>query len=342
MRATPLRGARIVESEDVEEVIHGDEVRALRVEQLVLPETDDLPPLAIERTLPRTGASKPPVILVHGFAQNRYTWRISRRSFSGALAAQGHDVLNLELRGHGRSRELGAPNAVRFEEYVSDIVRVAQGLDAPAFAIGHSLGGAAVVGASTEVEMRGLVHLGGVFTFATGNATLRALARTTRKMEPFLLASPARLRTAWAGEALNRLYRLTDIAGFGLPLAGWVPGSIERDLLEERLALGFDWFSVEVWLQMARWAGGEPFAYAEPFRDTTTPLLVVTGDHDVLAKPRDGRACYEGSGSDDREFLLMDAFEHGVHWGHLDLILGRAAPKEVWSRIVDWLALRSA
>ena len=342
MTATALRGAALLDEGEVDEVIHEDTTARLRLEHLLLPGDEDAPPLVVERSVRPEGPTRPPVLLVHGFAQNRYTWRVSRRSFSGALAAAGHDVFNLELRGHGLSRAQGAPNATRFDEYVEDIARLAQAIGTPPFAIGHSLGAAAVVGASTRTPLRGVVHLGGVFTFATGNPTLRALARLTRRLEPALLASPARLRTSWAGEVLGRLYRLTDIAGFGLPLAGWVPGSIERDLLEERLELGFDWFSVEVWLQMARWAGGEPFAYAEPFGGVDVPLLVISGDHDVLARPRDGQACYDGSGSSDREFLLLDAFEHQVHWGHLDLILGHKAPEEVWPRIADWLSQRSA
>ena len=91
MSGAPIRGAQLEESEDVDEVINGDEVCGLRIERLVLPETEEGPPLAIERTVSPRGPSKPPVILVHGFAQNRYTWRVSH-SFSGALAARGRDV----------------------------------------------------------------------------------------------------------------------------------------------------------------------------------------------------------------------------------------------------------
>ena len=84
---------------------------------------------AAERTTPPDGASLPPAVLVHGFAQNRYTWRISRRSMSGWLAARGHEVLNVELRGHGNSRAYGAGNATAFPEYVDDVLRVLAELD---------------------------------------------------------------------------------------------------------------------------------------------------------------------------------------------------------------------
>ena len=35
----------------------------------------------------------------------------------------------------------------------------------------------------------------------------------------------------------------------------------------------------------------------------------------------------------DRTFVELDPFEHEVHWGHLDLLLGSRAPDIVWPRI---------
>ncbi len=335
-----LDQAEIVDDRDVEEAIHLERVVPLRRQWLRLLGPGAAPPLAIERTVPREGPSRPPVILVHGFAQNRYTWRVSGRSFVGALAEAGHDVLNLELRGHGNSRAYGASNASAFSDYVADVARVARACPTPPFAVGHSLGAGAIVGAATEVPLRGIVHLAGVFSFAQGNATLRALARASLALSPLLTLGPVRLSTGWAGTLLAELYSLTDIAGYALPLAGWVPGSIERHLLEERLVRGFDWTSVEVWLQMSRWATGAPFEYAEAFRALDVPLLVMCGDADPLMPPVDARACFEGAGCADRTFLVMEPWEHQVHWGHLDLLLGRKAPEETWPRILAWLRER--
>ncbi len=298
-------------------------------------------PVAVERTVLPEGPTRAPVILVHGFAQNRFSWHVSGRSLCAWLAARGHDVLNVELRGHGLSREWGAGNAFEFHEYVEDVCRVVERCDERPFLVGHSLGGAVGIGVSTEVALRGLVHLAGVYTFATRNRTLRGIARLTLAAEPALRAAPLRMRTRWAGDLIARLYAVTDIAGYGAPIAGWVPDSMERELLEERLTLGFDWTSVEVWLQMSRWALGEPLQYRQAFAEVDVPLLVVVGDHDPLVRPADARNCFEGSGSTDKTLLLFDAFEHQVHWGHVDLILGRTAPEEVWPRLGAWLAERS-
>lgn len=335
-----MSGWRIVDEERAVEVLDRDETAELVRQHLLLPGLDGRPPLAVERTVLPGGPRRPVVILVHGFAQNRVTWRISGRSFSGWLAARGFDVRNLELRGHGRSRGHGAANATRFHDYVEDLVRLVDQGEAP-FVVGHSLGAGVAIGAALERDLRGLVHLAGVWRFAAHNRTLRAIARASLAAERQLLRAPLRMRTGWAGALIGRLYAVTDIAGYGAPIAGWAPDSIERELLQERLEHGFDWTSVEVWLQMARWAAGEPFAYAERFAALDRPLLVVAGDADPLVTPEDARALYDASRSTDKELAIFEPFDHEVHWGHVDLVLGRHARRIVWPRIEAWLAARS-
>lgn len=336
-----MNGAEIVAAERVEQTIHDDRRAVLHVEALRLPASQEHPPLAIERTTLPDGPTRRPVLLVHGFAQNRWTWRVSRRSLAARLAAEGYEVLNLELRGHGLSRSYGAGNARAFEEYVADAVRVVRGCDEPPFLVGHSLGGAVCIGAATEAAVAGVVHLAGIYAFATRNPTLRLLARASLRAQPALTAAPVRVSTGWAGKLIGRLYAFTDVAGYVAPLAGWVPGSVERDVLEERLAKGFDWTSAEVWLQMSRWALGERFAYDEAFRRTDVPLLVLAGSMDRLLHPDDARRCYSAAGCRDKTFIEFEPFEHGSHWGHLDLVLGRRAPDVVWPILVDWLNARA-
>ncbi len=299
------------------------------------------PPLAVERTIGVRGDAGATVVLVHGLAQNRFSWRVSGRSFVAHLAELGFEVLNLELRGHGQSRAYGAGNAREFDEYVHDLQRVVECCKQPPFVIGHSLGGAVGIAVSTQSPLAGLVHLAGVFSFAQNNRLLRGLARATLACEPWLRTAPLRMSTGWAGELIARMYSITDVAGYGAPVAGWAPNSMERELLAERLQLGFDWTSIEVWLQMCRWARGEPLAHAEAFGHTDVPLLVLAGDLDPLVRPDDARACFEASGSSDKQLVIFDPFEHHVHWGHIDLILGHRAPDTVWPRICAWMHERS-
>ncbi|MBA2321768.1 MAG: alpha/beta fold hydrolase [Deltaproteobacteria bacterium] len=321
------------------EVVDGE--RSVALVREILRVEGGGPPIAVERTTLPGGPTRRVVLLIHGLAQNRYTWRVSKRSLVARLAEEGFDVRNVELRGHGTSRSWGSGNARSFEEYVEDLVRVIDTCEAPPFAVGHSLGAGVAIGAATRRPLAGLVHLAGLFVFARRNRALRGLAHLTLAAEPVLRLAPVRLSTGWAGDLIGRLYAVSDIAGFGFPIAGWSPGSMERELLAERLALGFDWTSTEVWLEMSRWATGTEFAYTAAFGALDVPLLVLAGDHDRLVPPEDARACFAASGSTDKEIVIFDAYDHRVHWGHVDLILGREAPAVVWPVLVRWLLERS-
>lgn len=302
-------------------------------------------PLVLTRSVdpatPRRGA----VLLVHGFAQNRVTWHTSVRSFSGWLAARGWEVWNLELRGHGLSREAGRGGAERFHDYVEDVVAAVRALPDRPFLMGHSLGGAAVYGAATELDQdnapMGIVGLAGLYGFGLGNPLIRLACEATHRLSQVPVLGGIQVKSRLIGRVMGRLYNVTDLAGYTVPLSGWWPGSVEPELLEERLEHGFDWTSLKVWQEMARWAAEQRFDYDDAWARTDVPLLVALGDKDHLLPPEDGRLAYERSGSSDKELVVFDDWQHGTHWGHLDIVLGTAAPREVWPVVHRWMAERA-
>lgn len=324
----------LLSSEEVVQHTHGRHTVRLRKERLLV---DDR--LALVRKHRPEGPAGPKVVLVHGFAQNRYTWHGTRRSMSAWLADAGFDVHNLELPGHGNSRAGGSPE--RFADYVADVAKVGEALGEPAFWVGHSLGGAVLYGTATLMPMRGVVGLGALFRFAQANAALKALCRLSDQLRRGGgVLGALNVRTRLAGKVLARLYSISDVAGYAFPVSGWAPGSIEEDVLAERLERGFDWTSANVWFEMSRWASSGRFDYEEAWQRTDVPLLVVAGDLDHLMLPEDARAAYDLSGSADRTFVVLDDWTTGVHWGHLDLITGKDAPKHAWPLLRDWLAAR--
>jgi polyhydroxyalkanoate synthase len=79
-------------------------------------------PLAMVRKRSTTAdaGSLGPVLLVHGFGQNRYAWHLPSRSLANHLARAGFDVFNLDLRGHGRSRQMGARMSRGVSDYIDE------------------------------------------------------------------------------------------------------------------------------------------------------------------------------------------------------------------------------
>src|SRR5690349_2969564 len=93
------------------------------------------------------GGTLAPVLLIHGFGQNRYAWHLPSRSLANHLARAGFDVFNLDLRGHGRSRHFGARRSRGIDDYVTeDLPSAVEEVYAlsgkrPVYLVGHSLGG---------------------------------------------------------------------------------------------------------------------------------------------------------------------------------------------------------
>src|SRR4029079_11401040 len=79
----------------------------------------DVPLAMVRKRLAGGEGTLAPVLLIHGYGQNRSACPRPSRSLSTYLARAGFDVYNLDLRGHGRSRHLGAKRP----SHVADFVR---------------------------------------------------------------------------------------------------------------------------------------------------------------------------------------------------------------------------
>jgi polyhydroxyalkanoate synthase len=293
------------------------------------------------------------VLLVHGFAQNRYSWHLSTRSFVNFLADAGLDVYNLELTGHGRSREYGTGTADSFTDYVEDCASVIRAVGPWAavdklFVVGHSLGGAVLYAAAPRVpeHLAGIVTIAGMFRWGSNPVTRRLaeFAQGIQKLNPVAGAlGRMGFRTRRFGEAIARWWEHADELSASFPMAGWVPGSTEPHVLQERVVRGFDWTGLSILLTMLRWASTQSFDgdqgedYAEAFAKLKTPLLVIAGDRDRLLPPEDARPAYDLSESPDRTWKLFSDRDEEVHWGHLDIVLGKDAPRFVWPYVRDWI-----
>jgi pimeloyl-ACP methyl ester carboxylesterase len=250
------------------------------------------------------------------------------------LALCGVEVWNLELSGHGRSGT--TTGRVGFENYVEDAVSVIEHFSGEVVVIGHSLGGSVAYAAAGRADVRGVVGLAAIYNFGAGNTFVRGVCRITAAFSPLIWGS-LRIKTRGAGSLLGRLYGLSDIMGYTLPVSGWWPGSMEREILSERLELGFDWTNLNVWLEMSRWSVSGEAEFHRPWADSGTPLLAIAGDRDTLAPMAAVRGAFDQCTSDNRVLREFDLYEDGLHWGHLDLVLGREAQDVVWPEILRWL-----
>ncbi len=323
--------------------------RATFVKELVV--TGGKVPLAMvrKRLAANEGGTSAPVLLVHGFGQNRYAWHLPARSFANHLAKAGFDVFNLDLRGHGRSRHFGARTPRSVDEYVSEDLPIAveeilthTNKRAP-FLVGHSLGGLVSYAAAPKLTgaVAGIASIGSPYHFTRGSFSLQAVSllfeAMTRAGVPHVgLPVPV----GAVGMLMRTIRRVADSPLYPLPVRGWHAGSLEPEVLDQHLRLAFDRAGMAEMRNMFEWAANKRFGgptqdYVERFESMDLPLLVLAGTNDDLAAPASVRPAYERSRSKDKTYRT-------VPLGHIDLLVGRSAPLSTWPLVTRWIEKRRA
>lgn len=328
----------------VEQSIDHHKVATFRKEVAV---TAGVPLAMVRKRLAGAETTRAPVLLVHGFGQNRYAFHLPSRSFSNYLAAEGFDVFNVDLRGHGRSRKLGTVRSLGAHCYVEEDlpqavaeVRALSG-NRPVFLVGHSLGGLVSYAAAPSLtgHVAGVVSLGSPYHFTSGSVFLgavRALNAGLRTLRVPLGNVPLTLRPV--GVALRSMKRVLGDRAHPLPIRAWHDAGLEQHVLEEHIDLAFDRASLEDLRNLFDWAWERRFGgargYAERFeRSRDLPLFVIAGTKDDLASPRAVRPAYDRSLSTDKTYREYVA-------GHVDLVVGREAPSTIWRDIREWMVAR--
>jgi polyhydroxyalkanoate synthase subunit PhaC len=338
----------ILRTETVEQTIHGTH-QGLFIKDVIM--TRGPHPLGMVRKRSSTREdTRGAVLLIHGFGQNRYAWHTSVRSFSCYLAAEGWDVFNVDLRGHGRSAMFDDGRSRVLNEYVQeDVPALADeairlsGHDR-VFLVGHSMGGliAYSVGATRlRSRVRGIVSLGSPYRFGLGSRTLAALSEvlTAVRYTGIFDTNPI-LPLGFVGGHLRKRFGLWNSSAVPIPVRIWAPGSMESDVLDEYLRRAFDVTSLQVAFDIIRFGqkavlqgDGGRLDYRAAFEWLDRPLLVIAGSGDTLAPPASVSPAFEASRSHDktyREFPL----------GHIDLLVGKGAPQTVWPLVHNWMARR--
>jgi polyhydroxyalkanoate synthase subunit PhaC len=326
------------------------------VKQLVL--VDGSVPLAMVRKRAATrhgdpGGTRGTVLLIHGYGQNRYAWHLPSRSVTNFLARLGYDVFNLDLRGHGRSAHLGASRPVGPDDYVredvptalEEILHLTAGR--PVFLLGHSLGGLVsyAVAPRAEGAVAGVASIGSPYHFCRGARSLAAVGEALAFLESRaeLLEGDVAMELRLVGELVRSFRTFVDSPLYPLPVRGYSPDNIETDVLSQHMSLAMDMGSIRVMRLMFRWAReresrrdvpGGVEGFGEAFEAMThLPLLVIAGSKDDLAPPPGVKSAYDRS-------LAVDKTYRSVPAGHIDLLVGRNAPRTTWPILEAWLGRR--
>ncbi len=288
------------------------------------------------------------VLLLHGFGQNMMTWHAPQRSFAEYLCQSGWDVYAAELRGHGRSRKLCRRCARSLSDYFQQDLPTVMGAlkqrcsKRRLAVLGHSLGGlmAAHLGTQHGDDLAGigLISSPGRIRLGKQFALARMLPRMRRRVPGLRVADKVPFRLDWIGQATALAVRYAGEEAAHFPISPWAPGSMEKELLVDRLAHGFDVTGLGVVAELAEWSELEQMPVAgttldllADFKQLRGPVLLLSSDGDEIVP---GSLAIRSSA-----FPSAEVVRHQIDgFGHCDILLGVRAPREVWPHVTQWLS----
>lgn len=296
-----------------------------------------------------------PIILCPGYGcSSLFLDYDDRFSLARYLARRHFDAWVLDLRGRGESRPIPSAAARRWSWTFDDFVRH----DLPAAIeavrahtrrekvawIGHSMGGSALY-AFVGTTPIGRETIAAAVTIASPVLFPRTAWRLAQRVGPMLLNLPF-LQTVPQRVLVGMLWE--TIGRTGIIRLGMNPLNIDRRLAGRALRRSLHNVSAAKLRQLATWSTRQVFCsadstvdYRAELRHFAAPILVAAGADDHLASPESVHLAIEEISSADKTWVEFgEASGHSADYGHVDLILGRRAPEEVFPRVGDWLAER--
>lgn len=323
---------------------------ATGVDEIHFAATSDGWRLALHRHRPVGGRPRLPVLLCAGYGCNRHFLDYDEYySLARFLARRGFDTWVVELRGRGLSRPTVAcarPGSWTFDDLatvdVPAAVAYVAGVTGRRVAwVGHSMGGMALyagLGTTSQLveQIVAGVTIASPVVFPPVSSTLLGRIGHMLLDVPFSDTVPQR----WVLGALWHLVGRSRALEVGMN-----PANIDHHEVGRALRRSLSDVSRQKLRQLARWALDGEFTSADRRTDyraalssIATPMLVAAGSRDQLATPDAVRRVLDYLPAGAASYVEFGR-EHGhrTDYGHVDIILGRGAPEEVFPTIANWL-----
>jgi pimeloyl-ACP methyl ester carboxylesterase len=284
------------------------------------------------------------IVLVPGLGASPLPfWSRPGRSLAGDLRARGWTPWTVDFQVSWRGRGQRADTLLHaLEVAVATLERREDGPRQPVDAIGHSLGGILLLAMAAEgLALRRIVTLGSGLDYRLGRSPLPRLLSLAPKGLPAV-----RLKLDRGGLPLTRLARLGAPLfgrGLGLPVEReqFHPGTTEGAVVRDVLRRGVRDLPLPLLLDLAALfserglhVGNKDLPIREAVSAITAPLLMVAGRQDRQCPVGSVRAAVTHIPSAQ----LLEVGATGAGYGHVDLLTGRCADRDVFDPVLAFLA----
>jgi len=314
--------------------------------------TEDGWRLALHRVAARGPQRRHPVLMVHGFACNRHFFNLDERySLAGAASARGFDVYVLELRGAGMSlppKDARPPEMTwGFDEYahidVPTAIRavLAASSNVALHGVGHSMGGMLLYAQAVQrpSTLRSVATVASPVVSELNLATTeRHLLRLASKLAP--QAGKRRLPIRQVFGVAGRFVTMSSVLADGVLLNA---ANCEPDVVGRMARESINDVPLQLLLEITQQMTSSdrdsgPYAYERLLDRIEVPVLSLSGSVDRVAPPAAVAAVVQRLAARDVRYREMgQGFGCRADYGHGDLLVGSAAPDEVYPALLDFL-----
>jgi len=148
---------------------------------------------------------------------------------------------------------------------------------------------------------------------------------------------------------------LKHMARVGAPLGRWIAplednffyaiDNIDLKTLDTAFKVAVEDISSPLFMQLHGWYRNNhfisedgKFSYRNHLKDIRSPFLICAGSVDGLTGYPDVHFAFRKISSKKKKFVLFGKEQgHRTEYGHMDLVLGKNAPREVFPVVADWL-----
>jgi pimeloyl-ACP methyl ester carboxylesterase len=125
----------------------------------------------------------------------------------------------------------------------------------------------------------------------------------------------------------------------------WHPDNFDLDVVRFMMRNGVEDLPRSLIREFARWYEAKRmsdrydlFSFGDHLERIRVPMLVIAGSRDRLTPPADLERLVDRLGSPDKTFYVAGHVSGLAHeYSHVDLVLGRHAPEEIYPLVTEWL-----
>lgn len=294
--------------------------------------------------------AKHPVLLVHGLASNaaNLDFPIKDLSLARYLKKNGYDAWVVDLRGSGLSKKKRLTSIKwYFDDYLfKDLPATVDYILKQTKArkihyVGHSLGGILAFPFNQTYHhkkiLKSLITVGTPMAIKTKPGYFKYLFRIDNVLK-FIPWVPYKTASKLAHVFSEYLLGLDDHHLFS-------KNNMTPEIFRTMLRHAVESVPSSLILQIHSWIRNSYFGsldgtinFMENIQDHSMPVMMIVGSIDTFTPPSEVRLAFRRLPG-EKKTLKVFGKKHGHRneYGHIDLILGKHAPQEVFPHILEWM-----